>query len=265
MKRNRSSWRTIMLLVTSLCLISMGTLSAKTMVDGWRFLTSCPSFVSFVAEVKNALPVETVEASYELLLEKLPGSELTGQQQALTQAKANTMLSRYYTETKPKRTADAKRLLKEASLLLDTASEQELHEPVALTLEADIDSIWYLISSLNVSKGISSTKLTDRAWDLFPEEISVQLMKANRLLYAPPIGGGDTKQALQLFLELMEQARGQMAPWDLFSMYSGIGMACRKLGLDDRAIQYLETARQLYYGDRNIDDALAELYAKEKP
>ncbi len=248
------------ILLLALFLILPATLFAATaMSDQWGFLKSNAPFVQFVADVKNAEPVGEVDEGYRTLIASLPSSGLSEANQLMIHSKANTTLARYYTEIRPKRNSDAKKLLKEASTLLEKAMAAGIPEAMALTQEADIDSIWYLISSMNISKGLSSTKLTDKAWDLYPEEITVKTMMANRLLYAPSIGGGDTKRALTMFLELMEDAQGQMAPWDLFSVYSGIGMACKKLGMNERAIQYLEVATQLYTGDSQIDDALAEL------
>ncbi len=249
----------IFLVVLLLAFLPMTLFAATSMTDQWAFLNHYTPFVHFVADVKNAEPVDKVDQSYQAVLDSLPASDLQEVNQLMMHSKANTILARYYTEIRPKRNNDAKNLLKEANAILEKATALGVPESMALTQEADIDSIWYLISSMNISKGLNSTKLTDKAWELYPEEITVKVMMANRLLYAPAIGGGDTKRALMMFLELMETAQGQMAPWDMFSVYSGIGMACKKLGMDERAIQYLEVATQLYTGDSQIDEALAGL------
>lgn len=247
------------LLVLLLIFFPMTIFAASVMTDQWSFLNNYAPFVDFVADVKNAEPVDKVDQGYEAFVDSLPASGLSKANQLMAHSKANTTLARYYTEIRPKRNNDAKRLLKEANTLLEEAAALGIPESMALTQEADIDSIWYLISSMNISKGLNSTKLTDKAWERYPEEITVKVLMANRLLYAPAIGGGDTKKALMMFLELMETAQGQMSPWDMFSVYSGIGMACKKLGMNERAIQYLEVATQLYTGDSQIDEALAEL------
>lgn len=250
----------IFLVMLLLIFLPTTLFAATTMTDKWAFLNHHAPFVQFVADVKNAEPVDKVDQSYRTLIDSLSSSGLSEVNQLMLRSKANTTLARYYTEIRPKRNNDAKSLLKEANTFLEEAAALGVPESMALTQEADIDSIWYLISSMNISKGLNSTKLTDKAWERYPEEITVKVMMANRLLYAPAIGGGDTKKALTIFLELMETAQqGLMAPWDMFSVYSGIGMACKKLGMDERAIQYLEVATQLYTGDSQIDEALAEL------
>lgn len=265
MKNNRYKIKenlSLLLIFLMFAVVPGVAFAGNSMSDQWGFLKTYEPFVKFMAEVKNAKPVEQVDATYRMLLDSLPGSALSEGNQIMTHLKANTTLARYYTEIKPKRNNDAKKLLKESETLLGQAMTMGVPESMLLTQEADIDSIWYLVSSLNISKGLSSTKLTDKAWELYPNEITVKILMANRLLYAPSIGGGDTKRALTMFLEVMEDAQTAMAPWDLFSVYSGIGMACKKLGMDERAVQYLEVATQLYTGDSEIDKALAELRKK---
>lgn len=233
--------------------------------DRLSFLNDIPAFVRLETMVLNAVdPAACLNAMEELRtdLESGASSKMPLQDWQLTGVgiKADTLVARYMLECPEKNSSLAKSLLKEADALHKRLQSEIPSDCSAIlpALESDIRSIEYLASPFfNLSKGLEATKLIDKAYSQTPDEVSVALMYANRRLYAPAIGGRNVHEAYDILKRL--EAFGQLSPWDRFSVLSGIGMALKEQDKRSEAALYLQKARELYTGDRNIERTLSEL------
>jgi hypothetical protein len=111
----------------------------------------------------------------------LPGIGLEKEKQTVLEIRAATLLSRLYTEVEPKDLNRSEELLKEAEQLLTVLEKNSFF---GLILEAEIDSIHYLINPRNLGKGISSNSKINKHTST-SDQVYARLMKASSLLYAP--------------------------------------------------------------------------------
>ncbi len=234
--------------------------------DRLSFLNDIPAFVRLETMVLNAENPDACLTAMEELRSDLESSvafskpQLQDWQLTSVRIKADTLVARYMLECPEKNSSLAKSLLKEAETLHKRLQSEipSACSAILPALESDIRSIEYLASPFfNLSKGLEATKLIDKAYSENPEEVSVALMYANRRLYAPAIGGRNIPEAYDILKRL--EAFGQLSPWDRFSVLSGIGMALKEQDKKSEAALYLQKARELYTGDKNIERTLSEL------
>lgn len=245
--------RTLLSLVVCFCMLS--PLASGALVDEFSFLRDLPAFVQYVDVVRN-------EGDYrkaEELRTGLPGIGLEKEKQTVLDIRAATLLSRLYTEVEPKDLNRSEELLKEAEQLLTALEKNSFF---GLILEAEIDSIHYLINPRNLGKGISSNSKINKAYKQHPDQVYARLMKASSLLYAPSIAGGDVNKALQIYLELLRDGVSILSRWDTASLYSNIGVVSMKRGEWSTAKGYLDAAKALYRFDPTLDAYLKEVQAK---
>ncbi|AEV27981.1 hypothetical protein SpiGrapes_0117 [Sphaerochaeta pleomorpha str. Grapes] len=231
------------------------TSAAQTVTDSYAFLQGIPLYSQLLEETKNTGNFEQAKQIRSEIL-AMPSSSLDATQRVVLEIKADTALARMCIEVEPKQIPYAKELLGEAETKAGTLGKDTLYSYCAL---ADINGIWYLISSLNLSRGIASSKLIGKAYTNFPTETTAILLKANSMLYSPSISQNSIKEALSMFLEVLRQKKDSLAKWDLANVYSGIGIACYKLGDLGNASGYLKAAKALYGLDNMLDEYLAEL------
>jgi tetratricopeptide (TPR) repeat protein len=228
---------------------------AETITDSFSFLQDIPLFSLFMEEAKNTGDFEQAKQLRSELL-ALPLESLSATERTVLEIRTDTVLARLCTELDPKQIPYAKELLSESEDKANRLPEKSLFSYCAF---ADINGIWYLISSANLSKGIASSKQIGKAYNSFPHESAVTLLKANSMLFTPSFSQNNIKEALNLFLNLLQQKDVSLAKWDLASLYSGIGIACFKLGDFDNASGYLRAAKALYSFDHTLDEYLAKL------
>ncbi len=214
----------------------LSTLASTALVDDFSFLKEIPAFVQYVQVVRDAGDCDKAE-----------------EQQAVLDIRTATLLARLYTEGEPKVPGRTLALLKEA--------EQGLEEDSCfkLILEAEIDSIHYLLNPGSLGKGISSNAKINKAYKHYPDQVYARLMKASSLLYAPSIAGWDVNKALQIYLELLREGLPILSRWDTASLYSNIGVASMKRNEWSTAKGYLDAAKALYRFNPTLDAYLKEV------
>lgn len=236
------------------CICTLGPLASAALVDDFSFLQEIPAFVQFMQAVRDLGNAQKGEALRTALLTSYP----EGEQSSVLSVRTATLLGRLYTEIDPKNLTRSKELLKEAEQELSALQKNSY---VALILEAEIDSIYYLINPKSLAKGISSNAKIKEAYKLYPEQVYAHLMKASSLLYAPSIAGGDVNKALQIYLMLLNEAKTVLSRWDTASLYSSIGVVSMKRKEWATAMGYLEAAKSLYHFDPTLDTYLKEVQA----
>ena len=133
-------------------------------------------------------------------------------------------------------------------------TEEGVRKDVA---EAEMISADYYIYK-KMGTGMDSSSKTKKLYKAYPDEITVILQEANRLLYSPHIAGGSPKKALALFETLLPY-EAEMQEIDRFTLYAGLGMAAKERNKDSEAIDYLNTAINIFSGDNVLISALDEL------
>jgi tetratricopeptide (TPR) repeat protein len=243
------------LLLFLLLSLTLQALAAQEFIDSYSFLKDLPLFSQFMEEAKNSGNFEKAkQLQNEILLH--PVASLSQTEQTVLEIKTATVLARMCTELEVKELSFAKELLDNAEAKADSLPKDSLF---AYCSFADIYGTWYLVSSFNLAKGLASSKQIDKAYKTYPAEVSVILLKANSLLFAPSFSQKEVKNALSMFLLLLDQTQETLAPWDLASLYSGIGIACYKLGDTTNAEGYLKAAKAIYAFDKTLDGYLKNL------
>jgi hypothetical protein len=226
-------------------------------VDSLSFLKDCELLSKLESAVWNREPLIVCKQIHEQI-ESI--TKCSSWENLCLLFKADTVLARYCIQGPSKEKDTAKKLLKDAGRLL--AQIKRLADPSAISvigaLESDFYSVEYIISPiLHLSKGIESTKLIDKAFKSYSNEVSVALMYANRRLYAPAIGGKDVEEAYSIFCKLANHQG--LAEWDMFSIYSGIGMCLFEKQCYDESAVYLHKAMAIYHGDEVIAETISKL------
>jgi len=230
------------LLCTLFALLVAIPATAGVLEDEFSFLEENELFVQFMDACRNEGNASKAEA--------LRTQMLADERDLVSTIRSATVLARLYTELPKPDYEKAKVLLAQAEELL--AGFEPDSFPF-LILGAEIDSIHYLIPPKNIGKGIKSNSKIQKAYKQYPDQVSSLLMKANSLLYAPSFAGGDVHEALDIYLRLLEEGKDLLLPWDMASLYSGIGVSCIKLKKWELAHDYLLAAKALYDFDPAID------------
>lgn len=231
--------------------------SAYCWVDTLGFLSEKQEYSEIVSSVWNAKDLSLVLSNYENFVSKL---NLQNNKDLVFYYRSTLIVARYCTQENNKK--EAKKLVEKAKDCFEKIKDIKEYESVRDALESEMDSVLYLISPLgNLSKGLSSSKLIEKAYENYPSEVSVSLAYANRLFYAPAIGGRDIKTAYEIYCNLLDFK--EINKWDKFSVLSGMGMYFKEKKDTDKALSYLTQASDIYYGDPEIIKAIGQI-KKEK-
>ncbi len=239
-------------IILSLSVVSLYGITGANLTDGFSFLQKDPLFIEFMSAAKTDGCVKKTETSRLLLFEQTEEEPLA----TIKRIRINTTLARLYVETENEDIQRVEELLNEAEQMLESIEGNSLY---ALILGSEIDGVWYLSNPRSLGKGMSSSRKINKAFKEFPNEVSSRLLKANSMLYAPSFAGGDIKGALNMFLAIQKEAEGSLSPWDLASLYSGIGFACLKLKDYQNAMGYLKAAKAIYPFDAVLDSYIAQV------
>lgn len=248
----------VVLLCALLCLLAPSLLVAS-FSDELSFLQDSELYCSLMRKIWDREDMQTCIDVYETLYDSF--GDRSDWESLCIRLKADTAMARYCIEGPKKNTSNAKTLLKDAESLyarIEKCSSSE-QQKVLGAMKSDIKSIHYLLSPVfNIASGLDSTKIIDKEYIKYPDEVTVALMYANRRLYAPAIGGKDTEEALGIYSSLLESEE-KLSEWDRFSVLSGLGMCLKEKGCYDEAAAYLELAMDIYHGDEAIIEALKEI------
>lgn len=209
--------------------------------DSFAATSSNLAYSALIDAVKNGQDEETVTGLYqEYMDESLTMTEM---------ARIEYHLARYFKDMGNE--AEAKRHVELGKEFLAGIGEDE-GELMRRVAEADIVSADYYVNG-GISKGMESSDLMKKLYADYPDEYYIALQEAFRLLYTPAIAGGSAKKALSIFNDIEKEIDG-LSKLDLFSFYSGKGMALSQRDEYDESDRYLDKAEDIYTGDPAIDD-----------
>lgn len=119
-----------------------------------------------------------------------------------------------------------------------------------------ISADYYIYGKMGT--GMDTSSKTKKLYKSYPDEVTVVLLEANRLLYSPHIAGGSPKRSLALFETLLPM-EAQLQEIDRFALFAGLGLAAKERNRDSEAKDYLTTAINIFSGDKVLLNALDEL------
>ncbi|MDD3996096.1 MAG: hypothetical protein PHH86_00105 [Sphaerochaetaceae bacterium] len=224
----------------------------------WGYLKHISGFEMFVASVLNDHMLIESEQYYHNVYTAIDTSSFPNGLGALAKAKASIMFARSYVELDNSSTQKIKELLDAAETLLSQSEAEGASRAMVMTLRADLASVRYLYSG-KLGDALAVSKAIDAVYREFPNDLNARLLKADKMLYAPAIGGGDTRKALDLFIGVWNQIeKHEVCRWDLFTTAAGLGSALHK-SKDDRDLTYISFACSLYSGDQVINELFQSL------
>ena len=227
------------MLTLILSLLPLIALCAYT--DSFASASSRPEYIALIDAVKNGESEETVDALYKAY---------TALDISMTErTRIEYHMSRYFKDIGDDE--EAKRHVELGKQFLAGIGEDE-GELMRRVAEADIVSADYYVNG-GISKGMESSDLMKKLYADYPDEYYIALQEAFRLLYTPAIAGGSAKKALSIFNDIEKEIDG-LSKLDLFSFYSGKGMALSQRDEYDESDRYLDKAEDIYSGDPAIDD-----------
>ena len=171
-------------------------------------------------------------------------------------ARALMIVARYCTQISDSYDGIASGYMSDADGLVASSREKGAPESVVGVLEALSNSFWYLIDG-SLSKAMKFPSAVDRLYKEHPEDFHVLLMAADRYLHSPGIAGGNKKKGLALFQEaeaVMDECGA--APWDRFTIYSGLAFGYDARKQDEEARKYAELAYAIYTADGTVNSIL---------
>ena len=224
-----------------------------TMTYRWSYLKQIDGFETFVASVLNDQNLYDSEQSFRNLFVAIDSSSLQQEMCSLAKAKASIMLARSYVEQDASSSQRIDQLIDAAEHQLAESEDGGAPRPMIMTLQADLASAKYLYTG-KFGDALAVSKAIDKVYREFPEDLNARLLKADKMLYAPAIGGGDARKALDLFIGVWNQIETHdICRWDLFTAAAGLGSALHK-SKDSRALTYISFACSLYSGDQIIHE-----------
>ena len=228
------------LIISSLPLIA---LCAYT--DSFASASSRPEYIALIDAVKNGESEETVDALYKAY---------TALDISMTErTRIEYHISRYFKDMG--NDEEAKRHVELGKEYLEAIGEDE-GELFYRVAQADTVSADYYVNG-GMGKGMESSDLMKALYKDYPDEYYIALQEAFRLLYTPPIAGGSAKKALTI-LNGIEKEMDGLSKLDLFSFFSGKGMALSERDEYDESDRYLDKAEDIYTGDPAIEDIRRE-------
>lgn len=226
---------------------------AEGLVDSLAFLARSPQYAALLEGLWNAEDAEVCQGLRDAA--EAASEDLGGAEALCLSMKADLAIARYWACGPAKSGKKARACLRAAEEKLGRLDPR--FEGVSLATLAEIRGLEHTISPLSLGKGLEAKRLTERAREENPGEVSAVLMYANTRLYAPAFAGQDVDEALELFSRLL--AFPSLAPWDRFSVLSGLGMCLKRKGRPAEAKARLAEAMAIYHGDGVIIKALKEL------
>ena len=213
--------------------------------DSFSATSSDPAYMALIDAVKNGEDEDTVEALY--------GEYMATEPSMVERSRIEYHMARYFKDmgNDGKAESHVEKEKEYFSLIGDDASDLE-----SRVAEADMVSADYYVNG-GMGKGMESSDLTKSLYRDYPDEYYVALQEGFRLLYTPPIAGGSAKKALNIF-NAVEKEMGGLSKLDLFSFYTGKGMALSERDEYDESDRYLDKAEEIYKSDPAIEDARRE-------
>ncbi len=126
--------------------------------------------------------------------------------------------------------------------------------PELYALASEIRGSLFLLRPLRylLTHGRAANRLAAQARRADDANLDVLILLGNEALYTPGIYGGSPRSAYQFFISALDVFQRQEAagfyadPASLFTIYSGIGIALKDIGMPAEAASWLEAALRIY-------------------
>ncbi|HIS13080.1 MAG TPA: hypothetical protein IAA76_00655 [Candidatus Ornithospirochaeta stercorigallinarum] len=228
-------------LLSILCLLLLCS-TAAAYTDSFSGMNNDEDYQALLDVIKNGGSAEAAENAYMKYISKNIDD--------ISASRTEYQMVRYYVDTgneeKAEEHLDKERSYYNAALSSD-ASELEIR-----TAEADLISAEYYLTG-KMGTGMESSKLTKNLYKDYPNEFYIAIQEAFRLLYTPPIAGGNSKKALRIINDVESNAEG-ISRLDYYSMLVAKAMALSKTDEYDESDEYLDRAQEIYTFDNAVED-----------
>lgn len=230
---------------------------------GWKYLEDVQGFGAYVQSVLDQ-DDQNAERLFGEVMRQLDSFEGSPYGSDIAKAKAIWFMARYLCNQVPKPSDRIASLIELARAAVESARLHAAPQAMLAVVETQLESLRYQATG-SLTHALGTARMIDRTYRDHSEDVAAIVLKAEKLLYAPAIGGGNPREALSLYAKAWNQAQTvPVCTWDAFSISSGLGMALHERS-DVRAIDYLRYARSLYSGDPVINEVLEKLETGEKP
>lgn len=228
-------------LLSILCLLLLCS-TAAAYTDSFSGMNNDEDYQALLDVIKNGGSAEAAENAYMKYISKNIDD--------ISASRTEYQMVRYYVDTgneeKAEEHLDKERTYYDAALSSD-ASELEIR-----TAEADLISAEYYLTG-KMGTGMESSKLTKNLYKDYPNEFYIAIQEAFRLLYTPPIAGGNSKKALRIINDVESSSEG-ISKLDYYSMLVAKAMALSKTDEYDESDEYLDRAQEIYTFDNAVED-----------
>lgn len=211
--------------------------------------------MDFFTALYSAYPIEKIETRFQSAWKNLETSSLSEPLKLFSQARLLMYIGKHVAvEEYCKDEKVAFDYLEQANGILNSL-ETQLYQEEILALSSEIYGSIFLIDRVKhlFSYGLQSSKLANEAYSLAPENIHVQILRGNQLLFSPGFAGGSSKKAEKIFLQLLENTE-ILGKVDLFSVYSSLGLALKKNKKFDLSLKMYQKALNLFPDNNYIKD-----------
>lgn len=217
--------------------------------DSYAYLWSDKVYPELMAAIKNNEEEAVILPLYEQFI--------SSDAKASDKSRLEYHMVRYYMDRNDKEKAEEHLENEEKLLSLIEEDSSEMEKDIA-ALDA-ASARYYVIRK--ISAGLDSSNRTKELYKKYQEEYYVALQEAFRRLNTPPIAGGSSRKALQLFEDILQEVDG-MNDFDRYSLYSGLGMASFEREKYEDARSYFDKAMEIYKPDNAMEDYLKDLKRK---
>lgn len=232
-----------------ICFFAAALCPLFAFTDSFASYAKNPTYNALIKAVKDDEDPSRVTPLYERYLASNPGDA--------AEVRIEYQMVRYFTDRKDKSSA-------RKHLSIGTQKLASLSSGFARDYaESEIVSADYYVNK-KMKVGMRSSDLTKALYANYPDEVSVALQEANRILYTPPIAGGSPRKALVLFQEV-ENSDIVLQDLDRFSLLAGIGIAQKERDENAEALIYLRKALSVFKGDKALIEAIDEIENPPRP
>ncbi len=98
---------------------------------------------------------------------------------------------------------------------------------------------------------MENSNLTKKIYSEYPDEVSIVITNAWRLIYTPQIAGGSNKNAIKILLPLLDEIE-KISEEDLYSIYGALATAYYNRKDYVAAKEYLAEALDIFSGEKTI-------------
>lgn len=224
------------LLALIIFLLSLSALFAYT--DSFSLYNQNSDWKSFFRAIKDDRGKGEVESLYE----KYVSSSIDD----IEKARAEYNMIRYLVDSGYKE--EAEEHLENQRIIAESMEDREDYLAQVTKLDY-ISSRYYVTKELFL--GMENSNLTKKIYSEYPDEVSIVITNAWRLIYTPQIAGGSNKNAIKILLPLLDEIE-KISEEDLYSIYGALATAYYNRKDYVAAKEYLAEALDIFSGEKTI-------------